>query len=205
MSVLDVDARPYDRPLSTVFGSPDKLTAYMSGDDEDPIIQDLRMLNYRYVRFYFHPMKDKFVLGHGWKDPLWTGVRAVRVGIDNEDKTYREIVFGNNLVDIEQKSIFRLLVDEVGFLKHSQVSINSVSVNTQPGFPSLLRIPDCQLDTLVDGPILLLRYGHFTHVGRQYHHHAYRNTIGKRHLRPTWTRSYTKCLNKLLTSSAPAW
>ncbi|MGO7976226.1 hypothetical protein ACC705_35590, partial [Rhizobium ruizarguesonis] len=66
-------------------------------------------------------------------------------GIDNEDKTYREIVFGNNLVDIEQKSIFRLLVDEVGFLKHPQVSINSVSVNTQPGFPSLLSIPDCQL------------------------------------------------------------
>lgn len=120
MAILDVDIRQYDRPLSTVFGSPDKMTSYFLGEDQDPdpIMKDLRMLNYRYVRFYLHPLKDKFQLCNGWKDPLWTDVRAVRAGIDNEEQISRTVVFGDNLVDIEQKSIFRLLVDEVRLYMH---------------------------------------------------------------------------------------
>jgi len=82
-------------------------------DDPDPILHDLRTLNYRYVRFYFHPLVDKFLLCNGWKDPLWSDVRAIRVGIDSEEKSHRDLVFGSNLIDIEQKSISRLLVDEV--------------------------------------------------------------------------------------------
>jgi cation-transporting ATPase 13A3/4/5 len=116
MAILNVDIRQYDRTLSTVFGAPDKMTSYFLGEDQDPIMKDLRMLNYRYVRLYLHPLKDKFVLCNGWKDPLWTDVRAVRAGIDNEEQLSRDIVFGDNLVDIEQKSIFRLLVDEVCLL-----------------------------------------------------------------------------------------
>lgn len=116
MAILDVDAKPYGRALSTVFGSPGKKmssSAYMLEFDDDPILQELRVLNYRYMRFYFHPLGDKFKLSNGWKDPLWTDVRAVREGIDSEEKNHRELVFGSNLIDIEQKSIFRLLVDEV--------------------------------------------------------------------------------------------
>lgn len=113
MAILDVDIKEYDRPMSTVFGSPDKMTSYLLGEDQDPIIKELRMLNYRYVRFYLHPIKDKFLLCNGWKDPSWTDVRAVRAGIDGEEQIHRNIVFGSNLVDIEQKSVSRLLVDEV--------------------------------------------------------------------------------------------
>lgn len=116
MAILDVDSKPYGRALSTVFGSPGKKlssSAYMLEFDDDPILHELRVLNYRYVRFYFHPLGDKFKLSTGWKDPLWTDVRAVREGIDSEEKNHRELVFGSNLIDIEQKSIFRLLVDEV--------------------------------------------------------------------------------------------
>jgi len=113
MAILDVDSRPFGRPISMVFGAPGKTTSYMMDEDPDPILQDLRTLNYRYVRFYFHPLTDKFVLCNGWKDPLWSDVRAIRAGIDSEEKSHRDLVFGNNLIDIEQKSIFRLLVDEV--------------------------------------------------------------------------------------------
>jgi len=108
-----VDSKPYGRPLSTVFGAPRKTTSYLMDDDPDPILHDLRTLNYRYVRFYFHPLVDKFLLCNGWKDPLWSDVRAIRVGIDSEEKSHRDLVFGSNLIDIEQKSISRLLVDEV--------------------------------------------------------------------------------------------
>lgn len=115
MAILNVDSTPYGRSLSTVFGAPGKLTSYLLDDDQDPILQDLRMINYRYVRFYFHPTRDKFLLCNGWKDPLWTNVREIRAGIDSEEKSHRDAVFGGNLIDIEQKSIFQLLVDEVGF------------------------------------------------------------------------------------------
>ncbi|KAK4241245.1 hypothetical protein C8A03DRAFT_12498 [Achaetomium macrosporum] len=113
MAILEVDSTPYGRSLSTVFGAPGKMTSYLMDEDPDPILQDLRMINYRYVRFYFHPLLDKFLICNGWKDPLWSNVREIRAGIDGEEKSHRDVVFGSNLIDIEQKSMFRLLVDEV--------------------------------------------------------------------------------------------
>lgn len=116
MGILEVDSKPYGRALSTIFGAPGKKlssSAYTLEYDDDPIVQELRVLNYRYVRFYYHPLHDKFRLSNGWKDPLWTDVRTVREGVDSEEKANRELVFGSNMIDIEQKSIFRLLVDEV--------------------------------------------------------------------------------------------
>ncbi|GKT50259.1 putative CDP-alcohol phosphatidyltransferase class-I family protein [Colletotrichum spaethianum] len=109
--VMDVDKKLYGRPMSTIFGSSEK--SYAMDDEYDPIITELRMLNYRYVRLYFNQQKDKFVMFNGWVDPNWTDPRVVRAGIDSDEKGLREVVFGNNLIDIEQKSIPQLLVDEV--------------------------------------------------------------------------------------------
>ncbi|KAI1339008.1 hypothetical protein F5Y15DRAFT_89450 [Xylariaceae sp. FL0016] len=113
MAVLDVMSQPYDRALSTVFGPPEKMFAQIFEDDADPIMDQLRVLNYRYVQFFYHPQKDKFVICSGWKDPSWTRVRALRAGLDGDERDQRESVFGKNLIDIEQKSVARLLVDEV--------------------------------------------------------------------------------------------
>lgn len=116
MAILEVDHKPYGRALSTIFGHPSKkmsANAYYLDMDDDPIVEELRVLNYRYVRLFFHPLVDKFRISNGWKDPLWTDIAAVREGIDSEEKSHRENVFGSNLIDIDQKSIFRLLVDEV--------------------------------------------------------------------------------------------
>ena len=76
-------------------------------------MMDLRFLDYRYIRFYYHPLKDKFVLCTNWKDPSWSDVRSIRAGLDNDERYRREQVFGKNEIDIEQKSIPQLLVDEV--------------------------------------------------------------------------------------------
>ncbi|KAK1594718.1 ATPase [Colletotrichum navitas] len=110
-AVMNVDKKLYGRPMSTIFGSGEK--SYVMDDEYDPIVTELRMLNYRYVRLYFNQQKDKFVMFNGWVDPNWTDPRAVRAGIDSDEKGLREVVFGNNLIDIEQKSISQLLVDEV--------------------------------------------------------------------------------------------
>lgn len=74
----------------------------------------LRFLDYRYIRFCFHPLRDKFMLCSNWKDPKWTDVRSVRGGLDGDERYRRELVFGQNQIDIQQKTIPQLLVDEVG-------------------------------------------------------------------------------------------
>lgn len=76
------------------------------------MVETLRLLDYRYIRLCFHPLKNKFVLSNTWKDPAWTNTESIRSGIDTEEKETREQVFGRNEIDIEQKSIGALLIDE---------------------------------------------------------------------------------------------
>ena len=103
----------YGRSLSSIFGIKEKAGVREYDEDDDPTIKELRMLDYRYIRFCYHPLKDKFLLGNTWKDPTWTEVQAVREGLDEEEKEYRELVFGKNLIDIEEKTTAQLLTDEV--------------------------------------------------------------------------------------------
>lgn len=162
MSIITVDSKPYGRVLSTVFGAPGKMNPHFGDDDPDPILRDLRTLNYRYVRLYFHPLKDKFQQCTGWKDPMWSDVRTIRAGIDQEEKSHRDVVFGPNLVDIEQKSIFRLLVDEVS--SSLMVMRNCGYKLTLSGIPPILRLSDRQSDPVVSGRVLLLRGCYLSHV-----------------------------------------
>ncbi|OAA77441.1 ATPase type 13A2 [Akanthomyces lecanii RCEF 1005] len=113
LAIVDVRSQDYGRPVSSVFGASEKLLSYGLDDENDPLLEDLRTLEYRYVRFFYHPIKDRFILSSGWKDPDWTDVRLVRSGLDSDEKTMREQIFGSNLIDIEQKSASKLLVDEV--------------------------------------------------------------------------------------------
>jgi len=68
------------------------------------------------MRFTYHPLKDRFVLCNSWKDPAWTDAKSIRAGIDNDEKESRELVFGKNLIEIKQKTVPQLLVDEVNIL-----------------------------------------------------------------------------------------
>jgi len=108
---LNVQAN-FDQPLSYVFGNSSKRKPREYDEYEDPMLDELRILDYRYIRFCFHPLKDKFVLGSSWKDPAWTDVSVVRSGIDADEYESRERIFGKNQIDIEQKSMGQLLVDE---------------------------------------------------------------------------------------------
>ena len=127
MLIMDVKQQPYGRPLSSVFGLEEKPWSLGLDEDNDPLMDYFRYIDYRYVRFCFHPLKDKFVLFNGWKDPDWTDTRRARLGLSSDEKSLREIVFGYNLIDIEQKSIGQLLTDEVSCylpLPHSQHTLS---------------------------------------------------------------------------------
>lgn len=120
--IQNVVSQQYGRALSTVFGSSEKEGSYEYNDEDDPVLNNLRSLDYRYIRFCFHPLKDKFVLSNSWKDPQWTDVKTLRTGLDSDERDRREQVFGKNMIEIEQKSIPQLLVDEVSSL-HDQTKI----------------------------------------------------------------------------------
>ena len=82
-------------------------------DDDDPVLTHLRFLNYRYIQFCFNPFIDKFVLYGDWQDPTWTSVKSIRAGLDGEERIRRGILFGKNQIDVQEKSLLTLLVDEV--------------------------------------------------------------------------------------------
>jgi len=111
-AIQSIEDQTYGRSLSTVFGDPEKQRRTEYDEDSDPVIKQLRSLDYRYIRFCYHPLKDKFILANTWKDPQWTDVSALREGLDNEERDYRELVFGKNVIDLAEKSIGQLLVDE---------------------------------------------------------------------------------------------
>lgn len=133
-------------------------------EDDDPIINSLRFLDYRCIRFCFHPMKDRFVIGNGWKDPNWKDVRSIRAGLDGDEKTYRGLVFGKNVIDIEQKSVSQLLVDEVS----SDIDFGNGPSDDVQGYPPVLYLPDCEPHPVVAGRLLLLCRLHLYYIRLQY-------------------------------------
>ena len=96
-----------------MFGNLEKRNILDHEEDDDPVLEVLRFLDYRYIRFCFHPLKDKFVPCNTWKDPAWRDVRTMRTGLDSDERCRREQVFGRNEIEIQQKSIPQLLIDEV--------------------------------------------------------------------------------------------
>lgn len=144
-TVHDVSTEEYGHPLSTVFGFPPKETLNGYHDDDDPILDTLKILDYRYMRLLFHPLEDKFVVNNNWADPQWTDIKALREGLDSEERDIRDQVFGKNVLEIHQKSIAQLLVDEVC----PQCCILTSLINL--GVSPFLRVPNRQLGTLVAG------------------------------------------------------
>ena len=125
MSVQNLGREAYGQGLSTVFGHKTlKRRSSEYDEDDDPILYELCTLDYRYIRLCYHPVRDKFLLGSDWTDPSWTSVKSMRVGLDSEERHQREQVFGRNEINIEEKSVFQLLVDEVSlaFLSLDHVS-----------------------------------------------------------------------------------
>ncbi|KAI4226149.1 MAG: hypothetical protein L6R36_003391 [Xanthoria steineri] len=104
--------KQYGHSVSTVFGLTKKDPYNDMDEDDDPVMSTLHLLDYRYMRFCFHPLEDKFVQCGNWKDPRWTNVKSIRTGLDSDERYRREQIFGKNQISIKQKTVAQLLVDE---------------------------------------------------------------------------------------------
>ena len=165
--IRNVKESEYGHTVSTVFGSEEKRNGYASGDDDDPIMKNLRVLDYRYIRCCFHPVKDKFVLSSDWKDPAWTTTSSMKLGLDGDERTRREQVFDKNIIDIEVKSILQLLIDEV--------NLPEIYTDERPdllGFASILRLPSRKPHPMVTGSVLLLCNLHLSDITGQHNEYA---------------------------------
>ena len=107
-----VAAEDYGYSMSTVCNATAKEKINGHRYDYDYEVKTLRYLDYRYMRLLYHPVEDKFVLNNDWLDPQWTDVKAMRAGLDTEERDPRDQVFGKNMIEIREKSIAQLLVDE---------------------------------------------------------------------------------------------
>jgi len=60
-------------------------------------------------------------LNNDWWDSQWSDLKAMKQGLDSEERDPRGQVFGRNMIEIKQKSIPELLVDEVREVKRNCV------------------------------------------------------------------------------------
>ncbi|KAI9597974.1 hypothetical protein BDF19DRAFT_494043 [Syncephalis fuscata] len=85
-----------------------------SGDKMgNEILHTINYFDHRYMRFIYNPKCQLFIQTNAWTDEHWTDMSICRRGISRAVYQERKTVFGSNLVNIEQKSIIQLLVDEV--------------------------------------------------------------------------------------------
>lgn len=112
-TVHNISKDEYGYAMSTVFNPPNKEKSNGHRYDDDREIEYLRFLDYRYMRLIYHPIEDKFVLNNDWWDSQWTDVKAMRAGLDAEERDPRDQVFGKNAIEIQEKGVGQILMDEV--------------------------------------------------------------------------------------------
>ena len=112
---LNVQSHDYSEPLSSIFGprQPEANGHAPDEDEDDPIVHQLRFVDYRYIRLFYHDQDDKMMVNSSWWDPEWRRVKHLQAGIHGDVKASRQTVFGENVIQIDEKSTFQILVDEV--------------------------------------------------------------------------------------------
>ncbi|KAK9235185.1 hypothetical protein V1525DRAFT_282585 [Lipomyces kononenkoae] len=113
LSFHNIIKRRYNFPMSTVFNirkDPDKPSSEL---DSDPLMPVLQYFDYRYMRLILHPIEGKFMLNNDWHDVSWTDINSIRNGLESATIEERGLVFGENSIEIEDKTIPQLLVEEV--------------------------------------------------------------------------------------------
>ncbi|KAJ2494548.1 hypothetical protein IWW47_004552, partial [Coemansia sp. RSA 2052] len=112
MSIEPIERRGYGGTLESIFGSlTRKGPLYRRSDD---VVRNLSMFTHRYYRFVYHPYLEKFLPNTCWMDSAWTRLPAtMRTGLTYDVRDLRSTIFGENNIDIKEKSIARILFDEV--------------------------------------------------------------------------------------------
>ncbi|KAJ1731564.1 hypothetical protein LPJ61_002475 [Coemansia biformis] len=112
VSVERIEHRYYGGTLESVFGSLTRKGPLHRHNDD--VVGRLTMFTHRYYRFVYHPYLEKFLPNACWMDSAWTrSPMTMRTGLAYDTQSLRRAIFGANSMDIAEKSVGRLLFDEV--------------------------------------------------------------------------------------------
>ncbi|CAI5756413.1 unnamed protein product [Candida verbasci] len=103
LQIIDVKKQKFD----------ERLASYMVTNETDPVIPILHSFVYRYIKFFYNPLEDIFKTNSNWYDSRWLNVKTTKEGISQSLQGQRLNIFDENKIEIEEKSIARLLIDEV--------------------------------------------------------------------------------------------
>lgn len=105
LQIQKVEHRRFGRAADTVFNFRDGA--------KSPEMPVLASFEYRYLRLVYHPAEDIFSTNTNWVDRHWALVSALRKGLDEYAVLQRREIFGRNSLDLKEKLIGALLVQEV--------------------------------------------------------------------------------------------
>lgn len=104
----------------TKFGEPMTNFLVTTTDDDsddviadDPVISVIHSFKYRYLKFFYNPVEDLFKTNSNWYDTHWLNYRHLKEGISQSLQERRLAIFEENNIEIEEKSVVQLLVDEI--------------------------------------------------------------------------------------------
>lgn len=105
-----------DPPLADGFGGLDQSDPNFWEDivKSSSTINQLKFFNYRYHTFIFNPVSEDFEPTTHWRDLAWCSARKVLEGVNSHsDIALRQRIFGLNSINVDEKPILNLMVDEV--------------------------------------------------------------------------------------------
>ncbi|KAF9915959.1 hypothetical protein BX616_004966 [Lobosporangium transversale] len=118
MVIERVYTKYYGGLMSSVF-SPEQMekpfdNEELNNDTESSaVLHDMRYFDYQYIRFIYNPQAHVFMQNSHWKDSEWKSIARCGRGLEREIHQDRLLVFGPNLIDVQEKTVGQLLVQEV--------------------------------------------------------------------------------------------
>lgn len=115
LSIVTVHKRRYNDRISSFLALPksDESKLDSTVESSNPVVPFLLSFRYRYLRFFYTPAEDIFRTNSTWYDSHWTSLKSIKEGISQSTQELRIYNFGENNIEIEEKSVVQLLTDEV--------------------------------------------------------------------------------------------
>ncbi|KAL6452467.1 YPK9 Vacuolar cation-transporting ATPase YPK9 [Candida maltosa Xu316] len=110
LQIIDIDKQRLNERLSSFLVSVDEEHYDL---EKDPVVPYIHSFVYRYIKFFYNPMEDIFKTNSNWYDGRWLNVKYLKDGISQSVQEQRLEIFGENKIEIDEKSVFQLLTDEV--------------------------------------------------------------------------------------------
>lgn len=116
LTIVEIDKTRFGERLSHFL----PVTSNKTEDEEiveakeaNPVVPYVHSFEYRYIKFFHNPVDDMFKTNTTWFDLHWLNVRTLREGTSQTLQEQRALLFGKNNIEIKEKSVVQLLVNEV--------------------------------------------------------------------------------------------